>query len=42
VAHPEHPPILNAVDSDWWHHQDALARHGVRVEFLCPDAPFMQ
>lgn len=42
VAHPEHPPILNAVDSDWWAYREALARHGVRVEFLCPDAPFMQ
>lgn len=42
VAHPEHPPILNAVDSDWWDYRQALARHSVQVEFLCPDAPFMQ
>lgn len=42
VAHPEHPPILNATDSDWWHHRGSLTRHGVQVEFLCPDAPFMQ
>jgi len=42
VAHPEHPPVLNAVDSDWWDHREALAQHGVQVEFLCPDAPFMQ
>jgi hypothetical protein len=30
------PPILNATDTDWRIHQDALARNGVRVEFLCP------
>lgn len=38
MAHPEHPPILNAVDSDWWIHNDALARHEVAVKFLCLDA----
>lgn len=38
LAHPDHPPILNAVDSDWWHYQATLAGHGVRIEFLCPDA----
>jgi len=35
-AHPSHPPILNAVDTDWWLFRDALARNGVHVEFLCP------
>lgn len=30
------PPILNATDTDWWIHRDALARNGVRVAFLCP------
>ncbi len=30
------PPILNAVDTDWWNHQKALERNGVRIEFLCP------
>jgi hypothetical protein len=34
-AHPEHPPILNAVDSDWKHVRQALAFHGVTVEELC-------
>jgi hypothetical protein len=29
------PPILNATDTDWWHHRTALARLGLRVEFLC-------
>ncbi len=40
-AHPEHPPVLNAVDSDWWDYREALKRNGVRVEFICPDADFM-
>jgi len=38
VSHPERPPILNAVDTDWWNYRMALERHGVRVEFLCPEA----
>lgn len=38
LAHQGHPPILNAVDSDWWHYRKALESHGVAVEFLCPDA----
>jgi hypothetical protein len=37
VAHPHRPPILNAVDTDWWHHRDILSGHGVEVEFVCPD-----
>lgn len=32
------PTILNAVDTDWWHHREALERNGVHVEFLCPQA----
>lgn len=36
-AHPDHPPVLNATDSDWQIYQNALARHGVTVEFMCPD-----
>ncbi len=35
-AHPDYPPILNAVDTDWWLFLEALARNGVRTEFLCP------
>lgn len=35
-ASGENPPILNAVDSDWWEHRTALADAGVRVEFICP------
>lgn len=37
LAHPEHPPIYNATDTDWFHHRTQLAKHGVRVEFLCPE-----
>lgn len=36
-AHPAHPPIFNAVDTDWLHYQNALAAHGVIVEHLCTD-----
>lgn len=36
LASGENPPILNAVDSDWWDYRDALAGAGVNVEFLCP------
>lgn len=28
-------PVLNAVDSDWWHHKDALKRNGISVHFVC-------
>lgn len=31
------PPILNASDTDWWNHREALSRHGVEVRFLCPE-----
>ena len=31
------PPILNASDTDWWHHREALQSCGIRVEFLCPE-----
>ncbi|MBD2386974.1 hypothetical protein [Cylindrospermum sp. FACHB-282] len=37
LVHPEHPPILNASDSDWSHFEAALAAYGVRVEFICPE-----
>lgn len=37
LAHPDRPPILNAVDSDWLIFQSALEQHGVQVETLCPD-----
>ncbi len=34
-AHPQRPSILNAVDSDYWHYQDALTGHGVTVIHVC-------
>lgn len=37
LAHPANPPILNATDSDWWHHHAALTTHNLRIEYLCPD-----
>jgi len=38
VAHPEHPPVLNAVDPDWWQYRHALEQISISIEFLCPDA----
>ncbi len=40
IAHPNHPPIWNAVDSDWWNFRGALARIGVTVDFVCDDYLF--
>ena len=37
AAHPERPPILQAVDSQWWDFRNALSRNGVIVEFICED-----
>jgi hypothetical protein len=34
-AHPAHPPILNAADSDWWISRNALKQAGIAVVFLC-------
>ncbi len=34
-AHPEKPPILQAVDSKWWGWKDALEKAGIVVHFLC-------
>ncbi len=38
LAHHAHPPVYNAVDSDWWLFHNALAAHGVGIVFVCPDA----
>jgi hypothetical protein len=35
AAYPEHPPILQSLDSKWWGWRDALAAVGVSVHFLC-------
>jgi hypothetical protein len=37
IVHSQHPPIVNATDSDWSNFQEALANYGVKVEFLCPE-----
>ena len=34
-AHLEKPPILQAVDSQWWAFRDAFRQNGVTVEFIC-------
>ena len=36
IAHPERPPILNAVDSDWEEFRAAFTQHGVEIEAVCP------
>ena len=37
VAHLENPPILQAVDSQWWDFREALQENGVIVAFICED-----
>jgi hypothetical protein len=37
AAHPERPPVLQALDSKWWGWQDSLRACGVTLHFLCPD-----
>ena len=34
---PQKAPVLNATDSDWWHHRNPLAEAGIEIEFLCQD-----
>ena len=36
-AHPQKPPILQAVDGKWRDFRDALHQNGVRVKYLCED-----
>lgn len=36
-AHPNHPPILQAVDSKWRGFLDVLRENGVTVEYICED-----
>ena len=36
VAHRDHPPILQAVDTEWWQLRAELEKAGVTVDFLCP------
>jgi hypothetical protein len=37
LTHPERPPILNAVDSDWKNFEIALNNIGIKIIFLCPE-----
>ncbi|MCR4316671.1 MAG: hypothetical protein NUW37_10020 [Planctomycetes bacterium] len=36
-AHPRKPPILQAVDPEWWGFKTHLEKHGINIVFLCPD-----
>ena len=36
-AHPEKPPILQAVDSQWWDFRDTFHRNSIIVEFICEE-----
>ena len=36
LMHGANPPVVNATDSDWYHHREALTRRGIRVEFSYP------
>jgi len=36
LASRQKPVVLNAVDSDWAQSHVALERHGVTIDFLCP------
>lgn len=37
AAHPERPPILQAVDTKWWVMKESLLKAGIRVDFLCEE-----
>ena len=37
LTHADKPPILNAVDSDWANHHEALTAHGVTILYICPE-----
>lgn len=36
-AHPDKPPVLQAVDCKWLDWWPALEKQGVQIQFLCPD-----
>ena len=37
IASGSAPKILNASDTDWRDYRQELGRHGVEIEFLCPE-----
>lgn len=34
-AHPDKPPILQAVDTGWWEMKEPLGAAGVTIDFIC-------
>jgi len=30
-------PVWDAVDPDWWEYREAFQRHGIQIDFLCPE-----
>ena len=36
-ASSHNPTILNASDTDWWHHRKPLEKNGIKINFLCPE-----
>ena len=36
LGHPDKPPILQAVDTQWWELRQELEEAGVKIDFLCP------
>ena len=37
LASGSSPKVQNASDTDWWHHLEELKKHGVEIDFLCPE-----
>ena len=37
LASQDDPEVLNASDNDWWIFRPSLERHGIRLQFLCPE-----
>lgn len=37
LTHSDIPPILQAVDSEWWNYRDTLKQNGVIIDFVCED-----
>ncbi len=37
LASHSSPELLNASDTDWWHHRATLQKNGIHVVFVCPD-----
>jgi hypothetical protein len=37
AAHPEHPPVLQSLDTKWWGWREARDKAGVQIHFVCPD-----